>query len=321
MAPAHVTRRRPLDVVVAGLAVVDVIGRPVHISRLPRPGSLHYLDTITLTTGGNVLNCGIDLVKLGFRVGAITRVGDDGLGLYLRSQFSRYGINAEGVIVDRGKQTSATIVCVDPTGERTFYHTRGCLENFRARDVLSCLDLVRKARMFVFGYLGLLPEIRPEMGKLFAAIKRETGVTILLDTGGTPTRSPRLLHNVLPYVDYFLPSFEEAAALTGATTPRAMVEAFRSAGAKGVVGVKLAAHGCFVSWQDRQELIPPPKVRKVVDATGAGDAFVSGFLAGTLTGLEPFGAARIGNAVAASCVTAVGASTVIQPLQSYLSKQ
>lgn len=321
MASTRVSRHRSLDVVVAGLAVVDVIGRPVHISRLPRPGSLQYLDTVMLTTGGNVLNCGIDLVKLGFRVGAITRVGEDGLGNFLRSQLSRYGINAHGVIVDRKSQTSATIVCVDPTGERTFYHVRGCLENFRARDVLNSMALVRKAKMFVFGYLGLLPEVGPEMGRLFSAIKRDTGVSILLDTGGTPTRSPRLLRAILPHVDYFLPSFEEAAALTGETTPRGMVRSFRSSGARGVVGVKLGAKGCFVSWQDREELIPASKVKKVVDATGAGDAFVSGFIAGILKGLEPFGAARIGNAVAASCVTAVGASTAIQPLTSYLNKQ
>jgi sugar/nucleoside kinase (ribokinase family) len=270
-----------------------------------------------LTTGGNVLNCGIDLVKLGRRVGAITRVGDDSFGRYLQSQFSHYGINAKGVIVDREKQTSATIVCVDRTGERTFYHTRGCLENFRAKDVLACLDLVRKARIFVFGYLGLLPEFSSELGKLFAAIKRDADVSILLDTGGTPTRCPGLLRKVLPYVDFFLPSLEEAAALTGATTPREIVESFRSCGAKGVVGVKLGAKGCFLSWQDRQELIPAWRVKKVVDATGAGDAFVSGFLAGILKGHEPFEAARIGNAVAASCVAAVGASTAIQPLHSY----
>jgi len=275
---------------------------------------------IKLTTGGNVLNCGIDLVKLGFRVGAITRVGDDSFGKYLRSQLSQHGINAKGVIVDREKQTSATIVCVDRTGERTFYHTRGCLQNFRAKDVSRRLDLVRKAKIFVFGYLGLLPEFVPEMEKLFATIKREAGVSILLDTGGTPTRSRGLLRKVLPYVDYFLPSLEEAATLTGATTPRAIVESFRSCGAKGVMGVKLGAKGCFVSWQDQQVLIPPLKVKKVVDATGAGDAFVSGFLAAILTGLEPFGAARIGNAVAASCVAAVGASTAIQPLRSYLSR-
>jgi sugar/nucleoside kinase (ribokinase family) len=321
MSPVHISPRRPLDVVVAGLAVVDVIGRPVKFSRNLRRGSLQYLDTIMLTTGGNVLNCGVDLVKLGFRVGAITRVGDDSFGRYIRSQISQYGINARGVIVDRKRQTSATIVCVDRTGERTFYHTRGCLENFRAKDVLARLDLVRKAKIFVFGYLGLLPEFVPEMEKLFAAIKRDTGVNILLDTGGTPTRSPGLLRKVLPYVDYFLPSLEEAAALTGVATPREIVESFRSCGAKGVVGVKLGAKGCFVSWQDRQEFIPALKVKKVIDATGAGDAFVSGFLAGVLSGLEPFEAARVGNAVAASCVAAVGASTAIQPLHSYLSKQ
>ena len=84
--------------------------------------------------------------------------------------------------------------------------------------------------------------------------------------------------------------------------------------------MKLGAKGCFVSWKDRQELIPPLKVKKVVDATGAGDAFVSGFLAGTLKGLEPFEAARIGNAVAAGCVAAVGSSTAIQPLRSYLGR-
>jgi sugar/nucleoside kinase (ribokinase family) len=57
-----------------------------------------------------------------------------------------------------------------------------------------------------------------------------------------------------------------------------------------------------------------------VDSTGAGDAFVSGFLAGTLRGFDPFAAAKIGNAVAASCVTAVGASTAIGPLETYLRR-
>ena len=196
MPQIQVNSHRPLDVVVAGLAVVDVIGRPVEITRRTRPGSLQYLDTIMLTTGGNVLNCGIDLVKLGFRVGAITRVGDDSFGRYIRSQLSQHGINAKGVIVDRERQTSATIVCVDRTGERTFYHTRGCLQNFRTKDVLRRLDLVRKARIFVFGYLGLLPELVPEMEKLFATINRDAGVSILLDTGGTPKVSPGLLRRV-----------------------------------------------------------------------------------------------------------------------------
>lgn len=60
------------------------------------------------------------------------------------------------------------------------------------------------------------------------------------------------------------------------------------------------------------------QVKSVVDATGAGDAFVAGFIAGTLKGLDAFKAARVANAVAASCVSAVGASTAIQALDRYL---
>ena len=61
------SKRQNLEVVVAGLAVVDLIGRPVRLDRLPRRGGLQLLDSITLTTGGNACNCAIDLKKLGFR--------------------------------------------------------------------------------------------------------------------------------------------------------------------------------------------------------------------------------------------------------------
>jgi sugar/nucleoside kinase (ribokinase family) len=59
-------------------------------------------------------------------------------------------------------------------------------------------------------------------------------------------------------------------------------------------------------------------VKRVVDATGAGDAFVAGFIAGTLKGMDAFESARVANAVAASCVSAIGASTAIRKLRHYL---
>ncbi|MBI3004324.1 MAG: carbohydrate kinase family protein, partial [Ignavibacteriales bacterium] len=68
---------KTLDVVVAGLAVVDIIGKPIDLSHPPKKGGLRQIEDIILTTGGNVSNVGIDLAKLGFHVGAITRVGKD----------------------------------------------------------------------------------------------------------------------------------------------------------------------------------------------------------------------------------------------------
>jgi sugar/nucleoside kinase (ribokinase family) len=305
------------DVVLAGLALVDVIGRPVDIHHPPRRGGLQLMDSMTMTTGGNVANCGIDLAKLGFRVGAISRVGRDPLGDFVLRHLAHYRIDTSGVTVDPDAQTSATFVAVEKGGERTFFHTRGCLKHFRIADIMKNLPLVARTKIFALGYLGLLPECEQHLPRLFAAVKLRTGAATLLDTGGNPKKNPALLKRTLPYVDYFIPSREEAATLTGASSPAGMVRTFRAWGARGVVGVKLGADGCYITDGDREATLPAVKVRRVVDATGAGDAFVAGFLAATLRGFTAFDAARRANAIAASCVTAVGASTAITSFDDY----
>jgi sugar/nucleoside kinase (ribokinase family) len=118
-------------------------------------------------------------------------------------------------------------------------------------------------------------------------------------------------------VDFFVPSYEEAMLMSGRSTPESIVEFLRRSGAPHVVGVKLGAQGCYLSDGHRAAYVKAQKVRRVVDATGAGDAFVAGFIAGTLKGMDVFESARVANAVAASCVSAVGASTAIRELQNY----
>ncbi|MEX1274320.1 MAG: carbohydrate kinase family protein [Bacteroidota bacterium] len=305
------------DVVVAGLAVADIIGRPVDLKSFPRPGGLKFLESVTLTTGGNVSNVGIDLAKLGFRTSAITRVGNDSLGRFIVQHYRAHGMDTEGVIVDANAQTSATMVCVGPDGERSFLHTRGCMANFRAQDVLDHIPLIRKAKVLAFGYLGLLPETEKEFGALFQAVKEKTSVKILLDTGGHPHASLSDLKKFLPMVDFFFPSYEEAAELTGKASPEEIVRFLQKAGAAGIVGVKLGSKGVYLAKGTTAWTVKAPRVRKVVDATGAGDAFVAGFLAATLKGFGTAEAARKATAIAASCVTAVGASTAIKAFENY----
>lgn len=308
---------RDLDVIVAGVSVVDVIGRPMNLKRPPRAGGMQSIESVTLTTGGNVPNVGIDLTKLGYRVGAISRVGNDNFGGFLRSRLEMHGIMTGGLILDGARQTSATIVSVDGTGERSFFHSRGCMENFRVDDVLDQIDIVRRGRIFAFGYHGLLPECDAHLGRMFRAIRQKTGIPVLLDTAGIPPKNAGLLRTFLPAVDFFIPSYAEAHAITGLTDPTAMVDSFVKAGAPGVVGVKLGKDGCLIRWNGNARHIPPRKARKIVDTTGAGDAFIAGFLAGLLEGRSPFDSAKLGNAVAASSLTAVGASTAILPMASY----
>lgn len=308
-----------LDVVVAGLAVVDIIGKPVNLHRPPRKGGLAEVDLLTVTTGGNVSNVGIDLAKLGFRVGAITRVGNDSLGRFLLQEYAALGLETSGVTVDAEAQTSATFVAVDKSGERTFFHTRGCMANFRAQDVLAHSGLLGRSQWLVFGYLGLLPEVHGELPGLLRTIRERTGCRIVLDTGGIPPRmAERPLKALLSSVDCFVPSLAEAVRLTGAKSVEAIVRKLRRAMENGIVGVKLGAKGCYIDDGARGEYVPAVRVRTVADTTGAGDAFVAGLVAALLKGHDPFAAVGIANAVAADCVSAVGASTAIRSFDSYV---
>jgi sugar/nucleoside kinase (ribokinase family) len=153
---------------------------------------------------------------------------------------------------------------------------------------------------------------------LFQTLTKETTLKILLDTAAAPRVSLKALKGFLPYVDYFIPSHEEAMLITGRRKPEVIAQYLLAAGAPHVVGVKLGSRGCFIATHERSEYVQAKRVRQVVDATGAGDAFAAGFIAATIRGLDAFSAARVANAVAAGCVTAVGASTAIKAYEEYV---
>ena len=310
--------RSQLDAVIAGLAVVDIIGRPVNLSRPPKAGSLQIIESVTLTTGGNVSNSGIDLAKMGFSVGAITRVGNDGLGQFIRQQYDVHGLDTSGR--DRGQRRSRPpprLLPLPPMGRGPSFIREGACTIFRSRMSLRIWTSSRGRGSWRSAIWVCFPSANPGLARLFRTIKKETGVKILLDTGGIPEENNPLLRAVLPFVDIFIPSYDEAVVLTGKTKPEQIVRFLQQSGASGVVGVKMGAKGCFIASGDAAMYVPALRVKKVVDATGAGDAFDAGFLAATLRGFDPFAAARIANAVAASCVTAVGASTAIKRFEDY----
>jgi ribokinase len=82
-----------------------------------------------------------------------------------------------------------------------------------------------------------------------------------------------------------------------------------------IIAVKLGSKGCYVTDGRRSHLVAPFKV-KVIDTTGAGDAFDAGFLYGLLAGMTLDEAAKAGNFVASRCVMAMGARTGLPSLEN-----
>jgi sugar/nucleoside kinase (ribokinase family) len=115
----------------------------------------------------------------------------------------------------------------------------------------------------------------------------------------------------MSYIDYFLPSVEEAEKLSGETEIEKMADAFFEMGVQHII-IKLGKDGCYLreSKASAGKYFPAHKI-KAVDTTGAGDAFCAGFLFGLARDLNLDECCKIGNATGAHCVMHTGATAGI----------
>src|SRR6476620_9513718 len=111
-----------MDAAIFGLIVADLIASPMDLRSPPAPGGLAFVDRIELSTGGNVSNTGIAMAKLGMNAAAAGLVGDDILGAALIERLSKARLDTSYVFKTKDAQTSATVVAVEPGGERCFFH-------------------------------------------------------------------------------------------------------------------------------------------------------------------------------------------------------
>ncbi len=110
--------------------------------------------------------------------------------------------------------------------------------------------------------------------------------------------------------DYVVPNETEAEALTGIAVSdfdgaRRAGDALLAKGA-GTALITLGERGALFHARDRSVHVPPFAAGKVVETTGAGDAFVGGFAAALAAGADPLQAARFGSAGAGISVTRPG---------------
>jgi len=301
-------------VVCLGILVADVVGRP--IKEFPVPGRLVIVDEMGLYTGGCAANTASDLVKMGVSVEVIGKVGQDSFGDFLIRELDQRGVGTRGVKRDTEVGSSATMVMVDPDGERRFIHYLGANARLRSADIDNAL--IESASLFHLGGALVLPGIdgKPSVNLLRQA--RQAGAITFLDTvWDTTGQWLETLGPYLPYTDYFLPSLPEAQAMTGCQEPLEVARALLEYGA-AVVGLKMGGAGCLVVTRDGEAIRLPAFEVDAVDATGAGDAFVAGFMTGIWHDWSLENSARFANAVGALCVTGVGASGGVRSLEETL---
>jgi sugar/nucleoside kinase (ribokinase family) len=306
------TRSGPI--ICLGILVADIVGRPLRA--IPDPGKLVLVDEMSLHTGGCATNTATALGRLGLPVEVIGKVGLDSLGDFVLNALAERGIGCRGITRDNEVGTSATMVMVSPDGERRFVHYIGANARLKLEDI--DLAMVKTGSILHIGGSLVLPGIDGQPTAELLRHARLAGVTTFLDTVWDDTgRWMEILAPCLPYIDYFVPSLPEGQALTGLDDPAEVAHSLLQRGVK-TVGLKMGVDGCLVMSDDGQVCRLPAFQVDVVDATGAGDAFAAGFIAGVWHGWPIEQTARFANAVGALCVTGLGASGGVRTLSDTL---
>ena len=310
-----------MDAAIFGLIVADVIAEPMDLRRPPKPGGLAFTNSVQLTTGGNVCNTGIAMAKLGMKVAAAGLVGKDVLGAAVTERLRQQGLDTSAVFTSDRGQTSATVVAVEPGGERCFFHTPGVTRFLDAATFRQCFEMFRRCKYVQIGYFGLLPALTPQLPAMLRELRAAAPRTKVNLETVTPVGPWEQLEPILPHVDVFVPSRTEAIDLTGEQDPVKMLGAFRRLMPRGLIGIKLDAEGCLLDDGGGRGPVMIPAYRiKVVDTTGAGDTWFAGLLTGLIRGIPLEQAGRLANRTAADCCTALGASAGVRSFDETVAR-
>ena len=186
------------------------------IGEILAPGKLLQVGRASLSVGGAVSSTGLGLKVLGAEVSLMGKIGNDAFGGQILKEFGRYGAQ-EGLIVQEEDATSYTVAIAVPGIDRIFLHDPGVNDTFVSEDIPDrALD---GAELFHFGYPSVMRSMYEEDGaelvKLFRRVKAH-GIATSLDFCAIDPTSPAghadwtaILQRLLPYVDFFVPSFEE----------------------------------------------------------------------------------------------------------------
>ncbi len=299
-----------MDVLSLGIFVADMLGKP--IDHFPEKGKLVLFDELEIHTGGCANNTAIALARLGVSVGAMGKIGNDRFGDLILHTLAENQVDTAGIQRDVNVNTSFTFVAIASDGERSFCHYIGANGELSEDDLNW--DIIKTAKILHVAGALVMPRFDGQPMANVLQKAKTLGITTSLDTAWDATgKWLETLEPCLPFVDIFLPSLTEAQHLTGKSEVREISTFLRNYGIS-TIGLKMGERGSYVSTPEEELFVPAYPV-SIVDATGAGDAYVAGFLTGTVKGWDLKTTAELASATGAACVTAIGTTAGIQNLE------
>ena len=240
---------------------------------------------IAYTGGGPGATASFALVRLGAQVKLATQLGDDLPGRLQHEELSAIGVDLSLSRINPGFETPKAVILVDPrSGERTIFWTRGDLPPL-SPDLVDYSWLDNMDLFYTDGH-------ETAAARKLALEAKRRGLPVVMDAGSVRTGSVDLVAAVTDAIS----SEGFAPAMTGNENPAEALRALHQMGPERVA-MTFGARGVLALESGVVVHIPAFKVR-VVDTTGAGDAFHAGYAFARATGRNFTESLTFGSAVA-----------------------
>ncbi len=253
----------------------------------------------TQTSGGSAANTIYGLANLGIDSGFMGKIGSDELGKFFRSEMEKHSIKT--ILYESSSDSGHAIALVSPDSERTFATYLGAAVELNADDITP--DIFRGYSYFhIEGYLVQNHKLLQKALKL----AKDNNMTVSLDLASFNVVNENLdfLKYVIDqYVDIVFANEEEAKAFTGKKPDEAVDDIARHC---EFAVVKKGSKGSIIKKGEERYYIDIIPVN-LLDTTGAGDLYASGFLYGLANNLPLDKCGAAGAFIAGKVIEVLGA--------------
>lgn len=309
------------DVVGIGNALVDVLSHETDafVTSVDVPkGAMTLIDGDRATSlyemmgagveisGGSAANTIVGVAAFGGRAQYLGKVRDDTLGQVFAHDIRATGVTYDIALADSGPSTGCCLILVTPDAQRTMNTYLGASVNFCADDVDPQV-IARSKVLYLEGYLFDPPEAQ-EAFRVAAGYAHAAGRTVsatLSDSFCVDRHRGAFLDLVEHHVDLVFANEAEICALYQCESFDEAIESVQRQGL--IAALTRSEKGSVVVDQDRVIEIPAHPVDELVDTTGAGDLYASGFLYGFSQGLDLETCGALGSLAAAEVISHLGA--------------
>jgi ribokinase len=287
----------------SGVAILGIYAADLKFSaaRQPQMGETLLGSLFGIGPGGKGSNQAVACARAGAKVTFISRVGKDAFGDIALDMYAREGIVSRVPRDEHHASGAAYIFVQEGTGANAIIVVPGAAGQVSIADVDAARDAITSSAVFMTQL-----ETPVTVGQYALKLAKEAGVTTIFN----PAPAAALNDEIYRYCDYATPNESEASMLTGVEVTN--IDSAKKAAdvllkkGVGTALITLGGQGAVLHGKAGSAHIPIYSAGKVVDTTGAGDAFNGGFAAALARGAKPEDAAHFGSAVAGISVTRPG---------------